>query len=283
MARRAALALSSALASLLLALASLTLASLPRTALAQEAEATTAEATATAAEEDAPQGVYARVIVDRTELRSGAGASFRHVHTAHRGDVFPIVERGPNGYWFRVELPDATHAWIHGDAVFVHELSSEEAHRGQFLPEVFAPPPLPQALGEIHFGFGALGLVNGFMTIRPAFYLAPEAGIEGTLAAAVGDGGRLMIGAVGGIINVFPDEVVVPFIAVGGGFAVSDPNADSFLLRSGVTGALYGGGGLRIGFRYRITLRLEARLWAFYDENRIVPQEEYSGGITVFF
>lgn len=236
-------------------------------------------------EDDAPQGVYARVIVDRTVLRSGPGGAFRGVRHASRGDVFPIVERGTRGYWFRIELPDGTHAWISGDAVYTHELSDEEATGGRFLPELFAPAPLPQATGELHFGFGVLGLSSpsGLMTIRPTIYIAPEIGIEATLAAAVGEGGRLMIGTLGGIVNVFPDSPVVPFLGVGGGFVVSDPNADSFLLQSGVTGALYGGGGLRFAFRHRITLRLEARAWAIYDENRYVAQEELSAGLTVFF
>ncbi len=257
-------------------------------ARAQDAATSTdpsaSEATASASSDDeVPRGVYARVVVDRTELHSGPGDSFRHVYTASRGETFLIVERGARGYWFRVELPDGTFAWVQGDAVYTHELSADEAHAGQFAPVVFAPPPLPQAAGEISFNFGALGLVNGFMAIRPAFYLAPEFGIELTLAAAVGDRGRLLIGAAGGIVNVFPHSVVIPFFALGGGVAYGDPNADAFLVRSGATGALYGGGGLRFAFRYRITLRLEARLWAFFDQNRYVAQEEYSGGLTVFF
>jgi hypothetical protein len=240
-------------------------------------------ATPAATEDDAPMGVYARVVVDRTELHSGPGTSFRHVYTASRGDVFLVVERGSRGYWFRVQLPDATFAWVQGDAVYTHELSESAAHEGQFAPDVFAPPPLAQAAGEISFNFGALGLVNGFMAIRPAFYLAPEFGIELTAAAAVGSLGRVLIGTAGGIINVFPRSVVVPFVVLGGGIAYGDPNADAFLVRSGASGALYGGGGLRFAFRYRITVRLEARLWGFFDQNRYVAQEEYSGGLTVFF
>ena len=243
-----------------------------------------AQDTADAADDEAPMAaVYARVIVERTSLRSGPGGSFRALRTARRGDVFPIVERGSRGYWFRVELDDGTFGWIAGDAVYTHEMSSEEAHRGQFLPEVFAPAALPHASGELAFSFGALGLANGFMAARPAIQLAPELGIEATLAAVVGSGGRLLVGTLGGLVNVFPASPVVPFFALGGGVVVSDPNADTFLLRSGVTGALYGGGGLRIGFRYRITLRLEARSWAIYDQNRFVSQVELSGGLTVFF
>lgn len=237
------------------------------------------------ADEAPSAGVFARVIVDRTTLRSGPGHGFRATRTARRGEVFPILERGTRGYWFRVELPDATSAWISGDAVYTHELSAEEASRGRFAPDVFAPAALPHATGELAFQFGVLGVnaPNGFMAVRPAIQLAPEFAIEATLAAAVGDGGRLLIGTLGGLVNVFPDSPVVPFFAGGGGVVVSDPNADTFLLRSGVTGALYAGGGLRIGFRYRITLRLEARAWALYDQNRFVSSEEITGGVTVFF
>jgi hypothetical protein len=192
-------------------------------------------------EEAPPAGVFARVIVDRTTLRSGPGAAFRGVRSAERGDVFPIVERGSRGYWFRIELPDGTFAWISGDAVYTHELSADEARRGQFLPEVFAPAALPHANGELAFSFGALGLSSGFMAVRPAIQLAPELGIELTAGAAVGTGGRLLIGTVGGIANIFPTSPIVPFVVLGGGVVVSDPNADTFLLRPGVTGALYGG------------------------------------------
>jgi hypothetical protein len=261
------------------------LAFVPCGARAQEAPAEATPSDTASAEDEAPVGVFARVIVDRAVMRSGPGGSFRGVRTARRGDVFPIAERGTRGYWFRVELPDGTHAWISGDAVYTHELSAEEASRGRFLPELFAPAPLPHAAGELSFGFGVLGVnsPSGFMAIRPAIMLAPELGIEATLAAAVSNGGRLLIGTLGGLINVFPDSPVIPFFGAGGGFVVSDPNADTFLLRSGVSGALYAGGGLRFAFRYRITLRLEARAWAIYDENRFVAQEELSAGLTVFF
>lgn len=232
--------------------------------------------------------VHARVIVDRVELRSGPGSTFRRVWVGRRGDVFEIRERGAHAYWFRVALPDGTQAFVPGDAVYVHELSQEEASRGRFLPEIFAPPALPHAAGEIAFAFGVLGVSDagpgsGFMAVRPAFQLAPELGLEATLAASVGTGGRLFVGALGGLVNVFPRSPIVPFFALGGGFARSDPNADTFLLQAGWRGALYAGGGLRIGFRYRITLRLEARAWLFLDENAASEQEEISGGLTVFF
>jgi uncharacterized protein YgiM (DUF1202 family) len=234
---------------------------------------------------------YARIIVDRVSLHSGPGGSYRTVYLAERGEVFPIQQRATRGgYWFQVQLPDGTFGWVLGDVVYVHEVSGEEAGGGRFLPEVFAPPPLLTASGELSVTGGVLGKTFGFeagqgglMALRPTFYIKPVFGIELGLAASVSEGGRLFFGTVGGLINIFPDSPIVPYVVVGGGYALSDPNADTFLLESGSTGLLYGGGGLRIGFRYRITLRIEARAYGFFTPDLYVPQEELSGGITVFF
>ncbi len=233
--------------------------------------------------DDLAPGVFARVIVERTELRSGPGASYQRVRVAERGDTFRVAQRASTGYWFRVELPDGTYAWVHGDSVYNHQVSREQASGGRFLPEVFAPPPLPSATGELAVQFGILGFFNGFMAIRPALVIQPEVELELNLGGSVGDGGTLLIASGGPLVNLFPDSPVVPFFTVGGGFAVTSPNADTFLLDPGMLGVLYGGGGLRFGFRYRITFRIEARGYAFFDENRIVALEEITGGLTVFF
>lgn len=225
---------------------------------------------------------YARVVVEATVLRAGPGRSFRRVHLAERGEVFPIVRRAPQGYWFEVELPDGTHAWVLGDAVYVLEVGEKEATRGRLWPKLFAPPPLPDAKGELAVVFGALDR-GGFMAVRPTWLLQPTFGVEVNLAASVSRGGRILMAGLGGVINLFPDSPIVPFFVAGGGYASSEPNADTFLLESGSIGMAYAGGGLRFGFRYRLTLRIEARAYAFIEPNRYVAQEEFSGGLTVFF
>lgn len=242
------------------------------------------------ADADDDAELYARVIVDTSVIRSGPGASYRRVYVAERGEVFPVRARATRGgYWFQVELPDGTAGWILGDTVYNHEVSEEEATGGRFLPWLFAPPPIPTAVGELSVTFGVLGKSFGFdgnggiMAVRPTFYLDPTFGIELGAAASVSRGGRLFIGTVGGLVNLFPHSPVVPYVVVGGGAAQSDPNADTFLLESGQTLVAYGGGGLRFGFRYRLTLRIEARAYAFFEPDRYVAQEELSGGITVFF
>ncbi len=247
--------------------------------------------TATARADDAEDvELYARVIVDSSVIHSGPGRTYRRVYVAERGEVFPVRARATRGgYWFQVELPDGTTGWILGDTVYNHEVGEDEADGGRFLPWLFAPPPIPTAVGELSVTFGILGKTfgvdggGGIMAIRPAFYIDPTFGFELGAAASVSRGGRLFIGTLGGLVNIFPESPVVPYVAVGGGGAQSDPNADTFLLDSGFTWFAYGGGGLRFGFKYRLTLRVEVRAYAFFEPDRTVAQEEVSGGLTVFF
>jgi hypothetical protein len=225
--------------------------------------------------------VYARVVVDSTSVRAGPGASYRSVYTARRDEVFPLRARSSTGYWFRIELPDGTAGFIRGDVVYNHEVGAGEASSGRFLPAVFAPPPLPSARGEIALQGGALGS-GGLIMLRPSWLLEPSFGLELNAGASVARGGRLFLLLVGPIVNMFPRSPVVPFFALAAGMVVSSPNADTFLLRSGSVSALSAGAGLRIGFRYRLTLRLEARSYLLFETDRYVREEEFSAGLTVF-
>ena len=234
------------------------------------------------AQAQAEPELYARVIVDTAILRSGPGVSYRRVYVASRGEVFLVTARGTRGYWFQVQLPDATYGWVRGEAVYNHEVSEEDASGGRFLPEVFAPPPLLAARGEVAVVAGAMG-GGGLIALRPSVLLDETFGLELSLGAAVATGGRLLFGTVGPVINLFPRSPVVPFAALAGGLTVSSPNADTFLLQSGSIATASAAAGLRIGFRYRITLRLEVRTHVFFEPDRYVTQEEYSAGLTVFF
>jgi hypothetical protein len=225
---------------------------------------------------------YARVIVERATVRAGPGIGFRGVYQAQRGEVFPLRSRASAGYWFQIELPDATLGWVAGDLVFNHEVGDAEASGGRFLPWLLAPPPLPGARGEVAISGGVLG-DGGMLSLRPTVLLDPAFGFELSASAAVATGGRLLLTTVGPIVNVFPSSPVVPFATLQGGVTLSSPNADTFLLDSGGLATLSAGIGLRIGFRFRLTLRLEAREHVFFEADRRVAEKELSAGLTVFF
>lgn len=231
---------------------------------------------------DADPTVYARVVVDRAEVRAGPSATFRRVYAARRDEVFPVRGRATSGFWFQVELPDGTTGFIRGDVVYNLEIGPGEHSSGRFLPEVFAPPPLLEAHGEIALVGGALG-GGGLIAVRPSWLLDPSFGFELTAGAAVARGGRLLLLTIGPVVNLFPRSPIVPFFTIAGGIVASSPNADTFLLDAGSVTGLSAGAGLRIGLRWRITLRLEARTYVMFESDRYVRQEELSAGLTVFF
>jgi hypothetical protein len=99
----------------------------------------------------------------------------------------------------------------------------------------------------------------------------------------VARGGRLWTATAGPIVNLLPSSPIVPFATVQGGVTASSPNADSFLLGEGSIATLSAGAGLRFGFHYRLTLRLEVRTHAFFEPDRMISQEEFCAGLTVFF
>jgi hypothetical protein len=225
--------------------------------------------------------VYARVVVNSAALRTGPGAGFRIVRIVHVGDTFRLRERATRGYWFEVELPDGTFAWVQGDAVYTHEVGPERGLKG-ILGKLFAPPPLLAAHGEIALQLGVLGS-NGLIAVRPSYLFAPTFALEANLGASVGNKGRAFFAGLGGLINVFPSWPVVPFFTIGGGVVQVAPNADAFVLDAGTRSMAYGGGGLRFGFRKRIIVRVEGRGYVFFNANDLVAQQEISGGLSAFF
>jgi hypothetical protein len=124
---------------------------------------------------------------------------------------------------------------------------------------------------------------GGAIALRPSFLLDPAFGVEANAMAVVAPGGRLWIATAGPIVNLLPHAPIVPFATLQAGVTASSPNADTFLLGSGSIATLSAGFGLRLGFHYRLTLRLEARAYAFFEPDRLVSQEEFSAGLTVFF
>lgn len=238
-----------------------------------------ASARSASADDAAP---YARVIVEHSLVRTGPGAGYRRLYVAQRGEVFPIRARATRGYWLLVELPDSTSGFIAGDHVYAYEVAGADARSGRFMPWLFAPAALPAAHGEIAITGGVLA-GGGMVAVRPSFLLDPAFGLELNAMAVVAQGGRLWMATLGPLFNLLPSSPIVPFATVQGGVTASSPNSDSFLLGSGSIATLSAGAGLRFGFHYRITLRLEARSYAFFEPDRMISQEEFCAGLTVFF
>ncbi|HEX5661851.1 MAG TPA: hypothetical protein VFX59_31885 [Polyangiales bacterium] len=223
---------------------------------------------------------YARIVTNSAALRAGPGPGFRILQVARRDDTFRVQGRASAGYWLELELAGGGSAYVQGDAVWLFDTSEQPVARQSW--GIFAPPPLLRARGELAFSFGALR-GNGFLAVRPSYLLAPSFGFEANLGASVGSLGRLFLIGAGAIVNLFPSWPVVPFVVAGGGTVRAAPNSDAFIFESGGRSMLYGGGGLRFGFKHRLIVRVEARGYAFFDADRRIAQQEISGGLSAFF
>jgi len=226
-----------------------------------------------------PETVFARVVISETALRSGPNESYRQVGMAQRGDMFAVVERASRLYWLKIERDDGSLAWISGDAVYIESTGRESGH---FWPWLFAPSPITRASGELAVIGGVLGS-GGVFALRPSVLVQPQFSIEAMLGVSVGSAGRLILLGGGPMINLLPSFPIAPYVCLGGGGIISEPNADTFILGSGSKALFYGGGGLRFPIQGGLTLRIDVRAYAFYDPDVIVTEEELSGGFAVFF
>lgn len=224
---------------------------------------------------------FARIVVESAALRSGPGADFRILLVAERDDSFRVARRASLGHWLELELPDGGRAYVQGDAVWLFD-AGEGTPPQHASWKIFAPPPLLHAKGELVVSLGSLS-GSGFLALRPSWMLSPTFALEANFGASVGALGRLFLVGAGALVNLFPSWPVTPFFTVGGGGVRAAPNSDAFIFESGGRSMLYGGGGLRFGFKHRLIVRVEGRGYALFDANRLLSQQEVSCGLSAFF
>jgi len=246
-------------------------------ALAIVASAATADADA-----------FLRVIAQKTPVHSGPGPSYREVYVAERGQVFTVLERGTRDYWFKVELDDGTSGWILGDAVFPFEVG-EEPEMGVFRrmgrairKAILGPSPSPYADVGLSFSAGLLDR-EGVFLLRPSWLIDPYWAIEAFGGLSPRSEKDIFLSGVGFVLRLAPGAVIGPYASIGLGAAYIRPKADNFVDEKETLMALGAGGGLEITFKKQITLRLDARNWTLFDENKSNNGQEYSAGLAIFF
>ena len=231
---------------------------------------------------------FLRVIAQKTPVHSGPGPSYREVYVAERGQVFTVLERGTRDYWFKVELDDGTSGWILGDAVFPFEVG-EEPEMGTFRrmgraikKAILGPSPSPYADVGLSFSAGLLDR-EGVFLLRPSWLIDPYWAIEAFGGLSPRSEKDIFLGGMGFVLRLAPGAVIGPYANIGVGAARIRPKADNFVDKEETLMALAAGGGLEITFKKQITLRLDARNWTLFDENKSNNGQEYSGGLAIFF
>ncbi len=107
--------------------------------------------------------------------------------------------------------------------------------------------------------------------------------IEGFIGLSPRSDKTLLVAGAGPTLRLIPGAPISPFFHIGVGAALIRPKADNFIDRRETVMALSAGGGIEITLKKQITVRLDARNWTFFDNNRANSGIEFSGGLAIFF
>ncbi len=250
--------------------------------------AAAAGAAVIAASSPAAAEAYVRIVAQAAPVHSGPGGSYREIYVAERGDIFEVIERGTRDFWYRIALEDGTTGWILGELVFPYEVG-EEGQPGFFTRvgrairgAILGPSPVPYADVEISFSAGMLDL-EGMFLLRPSWLVDPYLAVEGFAGISPRADKDLFLAGVGPTLRLAPGAVIGPYVGIGLGASYIRPKADNFVDPEETLMALSAGGGLEITLKKQITVRLDARNWTLFDENKAANAQEYSGGLAIFF
>jgi hypothetical protein len=231
---------------------------------------------------------YLRVIAQEAPVTSGPGSGYRAIYDAHRGEVFAVVERATQGYWFRVVLEDGTTGWIYGELVFPFEVVDDARpgalrRAGRAIRRaVLGPPPSPRADVEISVSAGVLQR-EGLFLFRPGWLVDPHFALEAFAGLSPRAQKDIFLGGLGWTLRLAPGAAVGPFVNAGLGVAHIRPKADNFIHPEETLMALSAGGGVEITFKKQITLRFDYRRWVLFDPDQAEGGHELSSGLAIFF
>ena len=231
---------------------------------------------------------FLRVIAQKASVHSGPGNGYREVAVANRNQVFEVLERGTNGYWFKVELDDGTSGWIVGDVVYPFEVGEEEqpgvfARMGIAIKRaILGPSPVAYANAGLSFSSGLLQ-GEGVYILRPSWIIDPYWALEGFAGLSPRSEKDIYLGGLAFVLRLAPGAVIGPYASVGLGVAHISPKADNYVDARENLMALGAGGGLEITMKKQITVRLDVRNWSLFNQNHANNGQEYTGGLAIFF
>lgn len=241
---------------------------------------------------------FARIVVERAEVRSGPGSSYRTIAALERGDTVAVDRRGSDQFWLKVTLEDGRAGWILGDEVEVYAIRGSDSAQPDkpSRPGIFAPPPLLGAHGGMSMFAGVLGSTiatrsgssfynasDGYFEARPAWVLSPQISFEPWGGISRTDDGTLWTAGGWGVIHLLPDLAIDPYVGAGGGGVWTRSNADALVQTTDRLFCARAGGGFLFGLRGRILVRLEATNLTLFTANRFKNMQTYLAGLGVYF
>jgi hypothetical protein len=235
---------------------------------------------------------FLRVIAQKASVRTGPSNGYREIAIVQRNQVFQVLERGTRDFWFKIELDDGTSGWILGDLVFPFEVG-EEGQPGAFTRmgraikrAILGPSPVPYSHVGLSFSVGMLDR-EGVYLLRPSWLVDPYWAVEAHVGLSPRSDNSAYLSGLTFVLRMAPGAVICPFATLGLGVAHIVPKADNPVEMATVPEqslmTLGAGGGFEITFKKQITLRLDARNWTIFDENKSSNAQEYTGGLAIFF
>ena len=230
---------------------------------------------------------YLRVIAQQAPVHSGPGNGYRVVANATRNQVYEVVERGTNGYWFKIELDDGTTGWIVGDVVYPFEVGEDNpgalTRMGRAIKgAILGPSPVPYANVGLSFSSGLLQN-EGVYILRPSWIIDPYWALEGFAGLSPRSEKDVYLAGLAFVLRMAPGAVLGPYASIGLGVAHISPKADNYVDPRENLMALGAGGGLEITLKKQITVRLDVRNWSLFNQNHSNNGQEYTGGLAIFF
>jgi hypothetical protein len=147
---------------------------------------------------------------------------------------------------------------------------------------ILGPSPVTNANVGLSFSAGVLDH-DGMYLLRPQWIIDPYWAVEGFGGLSPRDDKDIFLGGLGFVLRLVPGAVIGPYADISVGAAYIRPKADNFVDPKQTLMALAAGGGLEITFKKQITVRLDARNWSLFNQNKSSNGQEYSGGLAIFF
>jgi Bacterial SH3 domain. len=229
--------------------------------------------------------IQLRVMAQSAPVRSGPGGSFREIGRVGHGQVFQALDRTADGSWYRIRISRERSGWVLAELVWPFEIVEESAVTSAsswFDRYILTADQLDDGKVTLALSGGALDALGEF-TVRVGYQPSAHYLIELSCSQANGRFGSLLLFGGELVVPIGPWRSIVPFVLVGGGGAAVWPNQQSTLFKSGTSFQASAGGGVFIGLKGPIILRLDAQEVLLFGPDQLNGLLLLQGGLMVTF
>jgi hypothetical protein len=229
------------------------------------------------------ENIQLRVMAQSAPVRSGPGGSYREIGRVGRDQVFQALDRTPDGSWYRIRISRGQSGWVLAELVWPFEVVDESAVAGAsswFDRKLLVSGQLDDGRFALALSGGALDSFGEF-SMRIGYQPSSHYLIELSFSQANGRFGSLMLFGGALIVPIGPWRSIVPFVSVGAGGAAVWPHQQSKVFNTGTNLQAGAGGGVFVGLRGPIILRLDIQRVVLFGSNQLDGLFLIQGGLMV--